>query len=545
MRVSGLRSIAVVAVIALVVFALPAMAFGAVTTYRVSLGAGGVQAGDASEESAVSGDGRYVAFESAATTLVAGDTNGTWDVFVRDRLLGTTERVSVATDGAQADADCYSPSISADGRFVAFYSAASNLVDGDSNGTWDVFVRDRLLGTTERASVATGGDQSNGSCSSPAISADGHHVAFSSDASNLVDADTNGFVDIFVRDLSSGTTERVSVAADGGQAGGRNQDVSISADGRFVAFTSMATTLVAGDTNGFADIFVRDRQLATTERVDVAADGGQTDAWSGYPSISADGRYVAFQSESDALVVGDTNGVSDVFVRDRKLGTTGRVSLTTAGGQARGDCWTPSISADGRYVAFASNATTLVAGDTNAGTDIFVRDRLAGITERVSVATDGAQGNADSSSASFPAISANGRCVVFDSVATNLVANDTNGEDDVFLADRGRLSISITRSPSASIRTYRRTHGVARFTLSATVKDSRGVRIAGARVYLQHSRNGRTGWHKVYTLTTNPSGVVSKAFKATKRSTTYYRWVVQSNDVRLGKTTGKQKIIVK
>jgi Tol biopolymer transport system component len=403
------------------------------TTERVSVATGGTQGNNTSEYPSISADGRFVAFHSPASNLVVGDTNGAADVFVRDRQSGTTERVSVATGGTEGNFDSYYPSISADGRFVAFHSFASNLVLGDTNGAADIFVRDRQSGTTERVSVATGGTQGNGHSYIPSISRDGRFVAFFSLASNLVAGDTNGFFDVFVRDRQSGTTERVSLATGGAEGNFDSYWPSISADGRFVAFQSAASNLVPGDTNSYIDIFVRDRQSGTTERVSLATGGAEGNSNSGNPSISADGRFVALGSTASNLVVGDTNGFDDIFVRDRQSGTTGRVSVATGGEQGNGYSYNPSISADGRFVAFLSAATNLVAGDTNGAWDYFVRDRQSRTTERVSMDSGGAQGNLDSYTGS---ISTDGGFVAFWSDATNLVAGDTNGAADIFVRDR-------------------------------------------------------------------------------------------------------------
>jgi Tol biopolymer transport system component len=404
-------------------------------TSRVSLDSSGAQATGSSQHPSISADGRFVAFASWASDLVAGDTNGTWDVFVHDRQSGTTERVSVASGGAEGNAGSGSPAISADGRFVVFASGASNLVAGDTNNTADIFVRDRQSGTTERVSVATGGVEGNSNSEYPSISADGRFVAFGSYASNLVAGDTNGFEDVFVHDRQSGTTRRVSLDSAGAQGSSSSGGwgISISADGRFVAFASWASNLVAGDTNSSYDIFMRDRQSGTTERVSVDSGGVQAYGHSFYPSISADGRFAAFESWAPNLVAGDTNGTWDVFVHDRQSGTTERVSVSTAGGQGYLESHSPSISVDGRFVAFDSWTPDLVAGDTNGAYDIFMRDRQSGTTERVSVATGGAQGDGASRD---PTISADGSFVAFDSGATDLVAGDTNGTADVFLSDR-------------------------------------------------------------------------------------------------------------
>jgi Tol biopolymer transport system component len=410
----------------------------------VSVGAGGTQADGASFSPSLSADGRFVAFESRSTNLVPGDTNNAPDVFVRDRQAGQIERVSLATDGTQASGfslflrGSFSPSLSADGRFVAFVSDASNLVPGDTNNVYDVFVRDRQAGATERVSVGAGGAQADGASVSPSLSADGRLVAFESHATNLVPGDTNNAHDVFVRDREAGPIERVPLAADGGRANGESYSPSLSADGRFVAFESYATDLVPGDTNGQRDIFVRDRQAGTTERVSLTADGAQAGGNSTSLSLSADGRFVAFVS-GDNLVPGDTNGVTDVFVRDRQAGATERVSVGAGGAQADEASSLPSLSADGRLVAFVSDAANLVPGDTNGQRDIFVRDRQAGATERVSLTTDDTQagGAVGSSSRSLsPSLSADGRFVTFDSVATNLVPGDTNNAPDVFVHAR-------------------------------------------------------------------------------------------------------------
>jgi Tol biopolymer transport system component len=546
MKASRFASIAVTAAIALTLVALPTIAFGSVTTDRVSLANDGSQALNASSYCSVSADGRYVAFASLAANLVPGDTNGVWDVFVRDRVLLTTERVSVASDGGQTSgADSLYASISADGRYVAFESNATTLVAGDTNGTWDVFVHDRVTGQTTRASVSSAGVGGDSTSRAPMISGDGRHVIFESWATNLVGDDSNGFVDVFVRDLQDGTTELVSRTTAGAPGDDWSRYSSISADGRYAAFASDAV-LVAADTNGESDIYVRDRAASTTERVSLTAAGAQTDGWSGYPSISGDGACVAFQSLAPNLVPGGAGNVSNLFARYRIAGTTSLVSTSMGGAPNARDSYAPSVSFDGRYIAFASDATTLVAGDTNGKTDVFVRDMLAGMTERVSVATGG--GQADDNSlydALYPAISPNGRFIVYDSIATNLVANDTNAVDDVFLADRGVLARTLVRSPLASSKTYKRKHKVARFTLSARLADSRGVGFAGVVVYLQHSKNGKTKWHNHYALVTDAAGVASRAFKTKKQSTSYYRWKTAATGDYPELVTAKQKIRVK
>ncbi|TMM11186.1 MAG: hypothetical protein E6G00_05495, partial [Actinobacteria bacterium] len=249
------------------------------------------------------------------SNLVGGDTNGVGDVFVRDRKTGKTKRVSVNSHGAQANGESFAAPISADGRFVAFLSSASNLVGGDTNGARDVFVRDRKAGKTRRVSVDSHGAQGKGASFVPSISANGRFVAFSSVANNLVGGDTNTVSDVFVRDRKTGKTRRVSVDSHGAQGNGDSFIPSISADGRFVAFYSDAANLVAGDGNAAGDGFVRDRKAGRTKRVSVASHGTQGNDTSFPPSISADGRFVAFTSLANNLVAGDTNGASDIFAR--------------------------------------------------------------------------------------------------------------------------------------------------------------------------------------------------------------------------------------
>jgi Tol biopolymer transport system component len=293
----------------------------------VSVGPAGQQANSGSEAPAISAHGRFVAFDSFASNLVAGDTNGTGDVFVWDRVAQLTRRVSVGPGGQQANSLSYFAAISAHGRFVAFDSFASNLVAGDTNHTYDVFVRDRMAQVTRRVSVGPGGQQANSESAEPEISAHGRYVAFVSDASNLVAGDTNNKWDVFVRDRRVQETRRVSVGPGGQQSNGPSFDPAISAHGRFLAFRSRATNLVTGDTNNKWDVFVRDRRVQETRRVSVGPAGQQANNNSFQPAISAHGRFVAFASDASNLVAGDTNNRSDVFVRDRVAHVTRRVSV--------------------------------------------------------------------------------------------------------------------------------------------------------------------------------------------------------------------------
>jgi hypothetical protein len=431
-------------------FAVPlvhgAVAFSAVTEL-VSINSNGGQGDNISGRfagPAINTNGQIVAFDSIATTLVPRDKNGQADVFVHDRTTDTTERVSVRSNGREANDFSSRPDLNGQGNLVAFDSAATRLVRRDTNSALDVFLHNRTTDATSRISVSSNELQGNSGSHSPSLSSSGRFVAFVSTASNLVPNDTNGADDVFVRDLVTGTTERVSVRSNGNQGNSSTTLTSISANGRWVVFQSFATNLVPGDTNGHFDVFIHDRQTGLTERVSVRSNEAQGNAPSTDATVSRNGEFVAFKSPATNLVFGDTNESTDAFVRDRTTGTTERVSINSAEEQANGDSQEgagigfpaggPDISADGRFVAFHSTATNLVPGDTNTCPpvfdaqpgrcpDVFVRDRVAGTTARFNVASDGTQANERSAE---PAISEDGLAVAFFSAASNLVANDEN-----------------------------------------------------------------------------------------------------------------------
>ena len=414
-------------------FFLGGTAFGQ-STERVSVDSSGVEGNSYSKDCSISADGRFVAFVSPSDNLVAGDTNGWQDIFVHDRHTGVTERVSVDSNGVEADRFSFDPSLSADGRFVCFRSAARNLVSGATNNMDDIFVHDRLTGATERVSVDSSGAQANNGSTQAAISANGRYVAIESYASNLVAGDTNGTFDIFVHDRQTGAITRVSVDSSGVEGNGSSNIASISADGRFVAFESVAASLVANDTNYFSDVFVHDRLTGVTERVSLDSTGAEGNGGSQKAAISADGRCVAFDTWASNFTPGDNNYQQDIFVHDRLTGVTEHCSVTTGGVHGDRGSRVPQISADGRIVTFESFADNLVINDTNGFLDIFVRDRELGTTERASVDSGGGESDWESL---YPSISANGRHVTFESTASNLVPGDTNGYGDIFVRDRG------------------------------------------------------------------------------------------------------------
>ncbi|HKY74786.1 MAG TPA: hypothetical protein VJS45_01495, partial [Acidimicrobiia bacterium] len=490
---------------------------------RVSLGAGFAQANGPSSAPAVSGDGRFVAFTSAADNLVPGDSNAALDVFVYDRQQSTVARVSVAGDGAQGDGDSRAPSIDRTGSVVAFTSEATNLVAGDANGHSDVFVRRIGVGsatTTLASAAADGSGPGDGASDEPSLSRDGTVVAFASDASNLVSGDANDHKDVFRRALADGSaTELVSLRNGSSTVAGNDDSFSpsVSVDGAQIAFASGATNLLgSSDDNDVSDIFLRTPQSKSTELVSrscandaaddassdprISSDTGSggagvsfvTDAsnllqgCSGAPApdnnnlpdvyfrplgaspivnerisrdpagaqfmrsslesaVSGDGRLVAFAVDGVEASAGGPGAGAEVYGRDRSTtpGTTTRLSAP-AGGPALGPAVTefPAISGDGNIVVYASAASDLVSDDSNSLTDVFVSDRARKETTRVSRAPNGTQANGSSAVDSAPAISADGRFVAFSSDATNLVADDNNGLGDVFVFDRTRQEMT-------------------------------------------------------------------------------------------------------
>jgi len=414
-------------------------------TRRMSVSSAGVQADNTSDYSSISGDGSFVAFRSFASNIAGGAT-GFRDVFCHGVLDGQTLLVSVASDGTVGTAASGPQSVSADGRYVAFSSSANNLVPGDTNGGDDIFIHDRIAGTTQRVSVSSSGVQGNGNSISAAISADGNYVAYRSSSTNLVPGDTNGVDDVFVSNRLTGVTERISVDSSEVQANSTSDYPSISADGRYVAFASGADNLCTpfGDANGVWDVFRRDRISGSTSRFSQRCDGSDGNGHSLFPSISADGTAVAFSSAASNLIGSDGNGVPDVYIRTASPCDIQIVSVSSSETHGNGPSGAPSLSADGRYVAFESLATNLVGGDTNAVQDVFVRDLVGGTTERVSLGSGGVEGNARSS---WPSISGDGRFVAFESDATNLVPGDTNVSADIFLRDRDATGFSSVCHP--------------------------------------------------------------------------------------------------
>jgi hypothetical protein len=442
-----------------------------------------------SDNPSITADGRYTAFASDAFNLVSGDTNAARDIFLFDNQNALVRRLNLSQQGAQANANSNNPALAGNGRYVAFSSAATNLIVGDVNGFEDIFIVDTLTGAISLQSVSAAGVQANGSSFRPAVSHTGRYLVFESSATNLVAGGTTpGITHVYLRDRdvsgsgtfdTPGNTSTTLVDVSGATAGNANATQGqISADGRYVAFASRATNLAAGATTaGRQHIYVRDLTAGTTTIVSIGTGGVEANADSRNPSINrntgvaagvtADGRYIAFGSEATNLVAADTNGVSDVFVYDRVAATTIRASVSTADAQATDPTDTavtgsrlgslnPSISATGRYVVFASLANNLARGDAvgqyvaggsgNGSLNIYVRDRdvsdngtydTAGdvLTTNVSVNRFGYQSlrvlGVQSTAAAdiFPVISADGRWVAFPfdaEGASGLVHSTTN-----------------------------------------------------------------------------------------------------------------------
>lgn len=414
---------------------------------RISVSSAGAAANAASGRPSFSTDGRLVAFHSGASNLVADDTNGNTDVFVRDRLLGTTTRVSVAGDGTQGNGPTSEAAISGNGRYVTFNSSATNLVAGDTNALPDIFLRDLVAGTTTRISVTTAGNQVTGNPGfgaegRPAISADGKVIVWQSLNNDLV-VDNNFRRDIFVRDLTGATptTTRANVAdvtgVGTGQGNGHSQTPSISADGNRVAFDSNSNQLVTADTNGQSDVFVRDRATGRTYRASLRTDGGQSNAGSFAPALSRDGKVVAFETTASNLgTTTDTDGgFTDIYAHDLAAGKTTWVNEPTGPGSEH-NSWQVATNGNRRYVGFYTHAGNVVSPDTNTGSDVIRRDLQTSTSERMNVTPTGAQSNGSVTGNLDAAFDDSGQVFGFTSDATNVVANDTNGVSDVFVRER-------------------------------------------------------------------------------------------------------------
>jgi Tol biopolymer transport system component len=419
-------------VVATAFAAAPAAVASQAATVRVSIGVGGADTSANSNWPSVSANGRFVAFSSWANNLVPNDGNDQSDIFVRDLVTGATRLVSVASDGTQANGTSFTPSISADGDVIAFESTASNLVSNDTEGHGDIFVHVMSTGRTTRVSQRPTGVGANEDSVEPSISANGKVVAFSSLASNLVSVPVNATglcCDIFVHNLTTGQNKLGDPMLNGEGASDSFLPV-LSANGRYLAFGSWGCG-IAKDVECLdeSNVYELDMHTGAMQLVSRAYSGKVGFGCGANPAISADGSVVAFISDGGNLVPHDTNGAYDVFVRDMTAGVTQRASVTSKEQQTNGGLGRVSLSADGTLVTFQSDAWNIVPNDDNLVQDIFLRDLRRGRTVRVSVSSSGTQANAYSSNAM---ISADGSTVVFESDASNLVRPDHNFTTDIF-----------------------------------------------------------------------------------------------------------------
>ncbi|MEK6749872.1 MAG: putative Ig domain-containing protein [Pseudomonadota bacterium] len=398
---------------------------------RVSVDGSGVQGNAASDETVISANGRYVIYSSTASNLVSGDTNGFRDIFMYDRRNNSLKKITHNLSGGATDGNSSDVAVSGDGHFVVFASDATQLVASDANALRDIFVYDRDTDSYEKISNGVGGVAANGNSYWPSISNDGRYVAFVSEANNLVSGDTNAARDAFVFDRNTGVMKRIGSL--GGQNNGASGHVAVSGDGQYVVFESDATNLVSSDSNGVTDVFLYNNTTGAVKLISRAIGGAYGNAKSSSAAIDSSGRYAAFVSSATNLVTGDTNSKDDIFIYDIAKNALSRVSTTSAGTEANGNSASPKISKNGKFVVFTSDATNLVTGDTNATTDIFVKDISTATTERASVTYLAAELDGASNS---PSITDDGRIVAFASAGKNLVQGDTNAIADVFVKVR-------------------------------------------------------------------------------------------------------------
>jgi len=404
--------------------------------FRLSEAADGSQADGSSSRPCPSRNGRFVAFESWATNLDPADTNNTRDIFVKDRVDGGIVRASVASDGSEADGFSGAPFLSETGGFVVFESTATNLVPGDTNGQQDIFWRDLANGVTLRVSEAADGTQADWFSTHPSVSSDGRYVAFDSFATNLVAGDTNFMTDVFVKDMQTGAIQRCSVDVNGNEANGFSYLAQITDDGSCVFYTTTASNLVPGDTNGQEDVIRIQLRTWSVDRVSVTTTGGESAEGcrtDGIRCASRDGSRCVFTADGDDMDILDSNLMLDTYEWDPNSPGTLRVTDPCGGGQGDGDCSAPTVDRTGDLVSVFAAATNLDPDDPGLGwfqAILCERANQCFVCDAQNVSDGGLWGNDDSWN---PCVSADGVSVAFSSYATNLIAGDTNGEQDIYL----------------------------------------------------------------------------------------------------------------
>ncbi|MDH5359007.1 MAG: PKD domain-containing protein [Gammaproteobacteria bacterium] len=412
---------------------------------RISVSVGQTQANGNSYLVSNSADGRYVAFGSDASNLVAGDTNGVRDVFLRDRSLGTIERISTDSNELQSPYLSRAPSVSADGRYVSFETMGP-LLSGSSAGVFQIYRRDRSNGETHLVSGSSSGVAGNAHSSRSSISADGRYVLFYSRANNLVSGDSNGVHDVFLKDMQTGTLEVISTNSSGIPGNGDSFEAAMSSDARFVAFTSMATNLIDSSITRQRHVYLRDRQNGTTRLVSKTSSGVLANQPAFSPALSDDGRYIVYYSKASNLAAGVSGSTIQILLYDATSGNNVLLSKNANGTEGNDLSYSPSISADGNLIAFTSFANNLVHGDNNAVSDVILMDRLTNEVRVITQAESGQSGNG--SAIGTPVLSRTANSIVFSTYASNLLPGDTNNVADIFVASLSSNSIPVARAGS-------------------------------------------------------------------------------------------------
>lgn len=397
-----------------------------------------------------SADGRYVAFDSDASNLVGGDSNGVRDVFIRDRTSASLERVSISSSGAQSSYLSRSASISTDGRYISFESMGT-LAPGVGSGVFQIYRRDRVSGVTELVSSNSSGVAGTAHSMRSSISADGRYVLFYSSANNLIAGDNNSARDVFIKDMQTGGVERISVSSTGVAGNGDSFEAAMSSDTRFISFTSMATNLTGGTIARQRHTYLRDRQTGSTKLISKTSAGVLANQPTFSPALTDDGRYVVYYSKASNLAAGTSGANIQILLYD---GISGNTALLSRGVTSHGHdgpegndlSYSPSISADGRFVAFTSFANNLISGDNNGVSDILLLDRQTNELQIISQSENGELGNG--AAIGTPALSRSGNSIAFSTYASNLLAGDTNNVADIFVHDRYSNSTPVAKAGS-------------------------------------------------------------------------------------------------
>jgi len=392
-----------------------------------------------------SADGRYVVFGSDASNLVADDTNGMRDVFLRDRSLGTIERISVDSNELQSLYLSRSPSVSADGRYVSFETLGP-LLPGSSAGVFQIYRRDRVTGETHLVSGSSGGVAGNAPSLRSSISADGRYVLFYSSASNLVTGDSNGVRDVFLKDMHTGELEIISKSSSGTPGNGDSFEAAMSSDARFVAFTSMATNLSGSAITRQRHVYLRDRQSGNTRLVSTTSSGVLANQPAFSPALSDDGRYIVYYSKASNLTAGTSGSAIQILLHDTTSGNNVLLSKDASGAEGNDLSYSPSISSDGNLVAFTSFANNLVPGDNNSVSDVILLDRLNNEMRVITQSESGQLGNG--AAIATPALSRSANSIAFSTYANNLISGDTNNVADIFVANLSSNTIPVARAGS-------------------------------------------------------------------------------------------------